>query len=66
MSMLTMLNLREDLLRRARELTGIEGKSELIHAGLEALIARAAGNRLAAFGGSDPNASVAPRDRTAN
>jgi len=41
-----------DLLERARELSGIREKTALVRAGLEALIAREAGKRLAAPGGT--------------
>lgn len=58
----TTVNLREDLLRRAGELSGITRKTDLIHAGLEALIAREAQRRLAAMGGTIPGAK-APRRR---
>src|SRR5438105_9767051 len=37
--MRTTLNLDADLLERARKLTGIKGKTALLHAGMEALIA---------------------------
>jgi len=42
------------MLERARELTGIHEKTSLVKAGLEALIAREAGRRLAALGGTQP------------
>ena len=42
MQMRTTLNLDDDKIARARELTGVEEKTALIHAGLDALIARAA------------------------
>ncbi len=51
------------LLRRARELTGIEEKSALVRAGLEALIARECGKRLAALGGTQPEIADVPRRR---
>jgi hypothetical protein len=47
--MRTTLIIDDALLRRARELTGIQEKSALVRAGLEALIAREAGKRLAAW-----------------
>jgi hypothetical protein len=62
--MRTTLDLDEDLLRRARELTAIPSKTALIHAGLEALIAKAARERLALLGGSQPELR-APRRRRA-
>ncbi len=53
------------LLERARELTGIREKTALVRAGLEALIAREAGKRLAALGGTQPDLANIPRRRTA-
>jgi Arc/MetJ family transcription regulator len=63
MTMRTTITLDDDLVRRAAELTGREEKSVLVRMGLEALIAREAGRRLARLGGSDPGASAAPRHR---
>ena len=60
--MRTTLNLDDDLVTRARRLTGIEEKTALLHAGLEALIARESARRLAALGGSQPGLR-APRRR---
>lgn len=65
MQMRTTLNIDDTLVERARELTGIEEKTALIHAGLEALIARAGARRLAALGGSEPALRTAPRRRAA-
>ena len=53
------------LLERARELTGIQEKTALVRAGLEALIAREAGKRLAALGGANPRMARIPRRRSA-
>ena len=61
--MRTTLILDDDLIARARELTGIEEKTRLIHMGLEALVQRAAARRLAALGGSAKDFAVAPRGR---
>jgi Arc/MetJ family transcription regulator len=63
MHMRTTLNLNEDLLREAARLTRIGEKTALIHAGLEALIARESARRLAALGGSEPALAPAPRRR---
>jgi Arc/MetJ family transcription regulator len=60
--MRTTLNLDDGLVTRARRLTGIEEKTALVHAGLEALIARESARRLAALGGSQPGLR-APRRR---
>ena len=54
MQMRTTLNLDDDKIARARELTGVEEKTALIHAGLDALIARASAQRLADLGGRFP------------
>lgn len=62
MHMRTTLNLDDALLERARQLSGITEKTALIHAGLEALIARASAQRLAALGGQE-KALTAPRRR---
>ena len=62
--MKTTLNIDDRLLAEARRLTRIEEKTALVHAGLEALIARASARRLAALGGSDPSAKTAPRRRS--
>jgi Arc/MetJ family transcription regulator len=65
MHMRTTLIIDDDLLKRARELTGIQEKTSLVRAGLEALIAREAGKRLAALGGTQPKISSIPRRRSA-
>ena len=51
--MRTTLNIDDDLLRQAAELTGITEKTSLVRLGLEALIALASARRLAALGGSE-------------
>ncbi len=63
--MRTTLIIDEALLERARELTGIKEKTALVRAGLEALIAREAGRRLAALGGTQPKMPSIPRRRSA-
>ena len=65
MHMRTTLNLNEKLLERARELTGIQEKTALVHEGVTALIAREASRRLAALGGTQPELSLIPRRRPA-
>jgi len=62
--MRTTLILREDLVRRAMDLTRITEKTALVHAGLEALIASAAAERLARLGGSDSRARPGRRRRS--
>jgi Arc/MetJ family transcription regulator len=63
--MRTTLIIDDALVERARRLTGIEEKTALVHAGLEALIAREAAKRLAALGGSQPQLEPASRRRSA-
>ena len=61
--MRTTLDLDEELIEEARELTGIREKTALIHAGLKSLLAREAARRLAALGGSEPRMRPIPRRR---
>jgi Arc/MetJ family transcription regulator len=63
MHMRTTLNIDQELIQRARRLTGIEEKTALVRAGLEALIARAAAMRLAALGGAETALAPIPRRR---
>jgi Arc/MetJ family transcription regulator len=65
MSMRTTLIIDDRLIERARQLTGIQEKTALVRAGLEALIAREAGKRLAALGGTQPKLPDLPRRRPA-
>jgi len=62
--MRTTLILKDELLDKAAGLTGIREKTALVHAGLEALVAREAGRRLAALGGSQPALDLPRRRRT--
>jgi Arc/MetJ family transcription regulator len=64
MQMRTTLNLDEKLLTRAARLSGIREKTALLHAGLEALIARESARRLAALGGTERKLSPVPRRRS--
>lgn len=61
--MRTTLNLRDDLLAEAQRLTGVSEKTALLHAGLEALIARESARRLAALGGTARGLKVPRRRR---
>ncbi|MDQ6523787.1 type II toxin-antitoxin system VapB family antitoxin [Nocardioides sp. LHD-245] len=63
--MRTTVTVDDDLMERAAELSGIEERSSLVRAGLETLVRVEAGRRLAALGGSDPDATAAPRRRSA-
>src|ERR1700730_7391638 len=62
MHMRTTIILEEPLLEKARRLTGMQEKTALVHAGLQALIARESARRLATLGKSEPRAA-APRRR---
>ena len=63
MHMRTTLILDDQLVERCRELSGIQEKTALVRAGLEALIARESAIRLAALGGSQPEIADIPRRR---
>ncbi len=64
MHMRTTLIIDERLVDRARQFSGIQEKTALVRAGLEALIAREAGKRLAALGGTEPDLRPIPRRRS--
>jgi Arc/MetJ family transcription regulator len=61
--MRTTVTIDDDLLARAAELTGVTERTALLREGLETLIRLESARRLAALGGSDPNAEAAPRKR---
>jgi Arc/MetJ family transcription regulator len=63
--MRTTITLDEEMVRRAKELTGIGETSALVQAALKALIEREAALRLARLGGSEPDLKPIPRRRTA-
>ena len=60
--MRTTLILDQALVERAAKLTGLTEKTAVVHAGLEALIARESARRLAALAGTQPLVR-APRRR---
>jgi Arc/MetJ family transcription regulator len=62
-AMRTTLAIDDDLLAKARRLTGIKETSALVRTALTALVQLEAGRRLAALGGSDPFAEAPPRRR---
>lgn len=61
--MRTTLNLDDDLLRQAFELTGITEKAALLRESLKALIERESARRLALLGGSEPQLAMPARRR---
>lgn len=61
--MRTTVNLDEDLLQEAEDMTGISSRSALLREGLMALIARESARRLARLGGTEPELKPVPRRR---
>ena len=61
--MRTTLNIEDELLNKATKLTGVSEKTSLVRLGLEALIARESGKRLAKLGGSEKRLKRVPRRR---
>jgi len=61
--MRTTMNVDDALIARAQELTGIKERNTLVRMGLEALVQREAGRRLARLGGTDPDIEDIPRRR---
>ena len=58
--MRTTLNLDDDLMKTAREFTGIESKTELIHKALREMVEWEAMKAVAAMGGSQPDFTLGP------
>jgi Arc/MetJ family transcription regulator len=63
MHMRTTLIIDDALLAKAQELSGLREKTAVLHAGLQALIARENARRLAALGGSERGLKPIPRRR---
>jgi Arc/MetJ family transcription regulator len=61
--MRTTVNLDDELVARAQELTGTLEKGALVREGLRALIEREAARRLARLGGTETELDVVPRRR---
>lgn len=51
--MRTTLNMDDNLVAKASELTGVKERTSLVHMGLEALIAQKSAQRLAKLGGTE-------------
>jgi Arc/MetJ family transcription regulator len=62
--MRTTIIIRDELLQRASEMTGLTEKTALIHAGLQALIEKKARERLVALGGSGKDFAPGRRRRS--
>jgi Arc/MetJ family transcription regulator len=61
--MRTTLNIEDNLIAKASKLTGIKEKTRLVRLGLESLIARESGKRLARLGGTEKQLKPIPRRR---
>jgi Arc/MetJ family transcription regulator len=59
----TTITLDDELVEAAQEYTGIQEKSALVRAALQALVQREAARRLARMGGSAPGLKLTPRRR---
>jgi Arc/MetJ family transcription regulator len=59
----TMLEIDKALLARAQQLTGLRGKTAILNAALEALIARESSRQLIALGATERKIRAAPRRR---
>ena len=61
--MRTTVTIDEKLLEQAEKYTGVKERSTLIRMGLESLVQREAGRRLARLGGTQPDFVAPPRRR---
>ena len=61
--MRTTINLDDEQVKRASELTGIEERAALVREALKALIQRESARRLVLLGGSQPQLEDIPRRR---
>ena len=62
--MRTTLNIDDELLEEAQQLTGITKKTALVREGLRALVARESARRLARLGGTEPGLRAIPRRKS--
>ncbi len=63
--MRTTLNIDDNLIEKARKITGIKEKTTIVKLGLEALIARESARRLAKLGGTQKQLQEIPRRKGA-
>ncbi|MCK4297395.1 MAG: type II toxin-antitoxin system VapB family antitoxin [Candidatus Marinimicrobia bacterium] len=61
--MKTTLNIDDQILEKAKKLTGVKEKTALVRMGLEALVARESAKRLAILGGTEKEVKHIPRRR---
>ena len=64
MHMRTTLNIDDELLEKARRLSGLKEKTAVVRAGLEALVALESARRLAALGASESKLRPTRRRRS--
>jgi Arc/MetJ family transcription regulator len=64
--MRTTLNIDDELIKKAAELTGMSEKTSLVRMGLEALIARESARRLARLGATEPDLEPVHRRKSEN
>ena len=62
--MRTTLNIEDKLIDKASKLTGVKEKTSLVRLGLEALISRESGRRLAKLGGTEKRLRAIRRRRS--
>ena len=58
------MNIDDELLAKARRLSGLSKKTAIVHAGLEALVALESARRLAALGGGEKRLRPVRRRRS--
>jgi Arc/MetJ family transcription regulator len=63
MHMRTTINIDDQVLKKASELTGLKEKTALVRRGLEALISLESSRRLARLGGTEKGLRPIPRRR---
>jgi Arc/MetJ family transcription regulator len=61
--MRSTIEMDDQLVAKAQELTGLKEKSSLVDAALRALVSRESARKLAQLGGSEPNLKLPPRQR---
>jgi Arc/MetJ family transcription regulator len=61
--MRTTLNIDDQILRRAADITGVKEKTSLVRLGLEALVSLESAKRLAQLGGTEKGLQPIPRRR---
>ncbi|HVP90295.1 MAG TPA: type II toxin-antitoxin system VapB family antitoxin [Terriglobales bacterium] len=62
--MRTTINIDDEILKKASELTGVREKTSLVRMGLESLISLESGRRLARLGGTEKDLLPIPRRKS--